>query len=138
MQGTLILAVLNVKSSYSREVEEPLEGNNDIPDTLQWWIGTESAWRIKTFALDHDIHIYSVGSGSEELIQLALDNNSEHYDDVIACQHVLEFNDCGDVKEVQRLFKKTGLSPRLEVATGRFAFWKPDDAKYSTQSQPKE
>ena len=138
MQGKLILAVLNVKSSYSTEIEEPLDGVNDIPDTLQWWIGTETAWRIKTFALDHDIHVHSVGSGSEELVQMALDNNSEHYDDVIACQHVLQFNDCDDVKEVKRLFKKTGLSPRLEVATGRFAFWKPDDAKYSTQSQPKE
>ena len=27
--------------------------------------------------------------------------------------------------------------PRLEIAIGRFAFWKPDDAKYRTQSTPK-
>jgi len=137
MQGTLVLAVLNVKSSYLRDVEESLEGKDDIPDTLQWWIGPESAWRIKTFALDHDIHVYSVGPGSAELVELAQENNAKHYGEVIACQHILAFKDCEDTKEVRRLFKKTGLSPRLEVATGRFAFWKPDDAKYRTQSQPK-
>ncbi|HEV3082078.1 MAG TPA: hypothetical protein VGY66_20015 [Gemmataceae bacterium] len=137
MQGTLVLAVLNVKSSYVRDVEESLEGEDDIPDTLQWWIGPESAWRIKTFALDHDIHVYSVGPGSTELVELAQENNAKHYGEVIACQHILAFKDCEDTKEVRRVFKKTGLSPRLEVATGRFAFWKPDDAKYRTQSQPK-
>ena len=138
MQGTLILAILNVKSSYSQEVEEPLESDYDIPDTLQWWIGTESAWRIKTFALDHDVHVYSIGSGSGEFVQLALDNNAKHYGDVIACQHVLRLNDCEDSDEVRELFKEIGLSPRLEIATGRFAFWKPDDAEYSTRSQPKQ
>jgi hypothetical protein len=137
MQGTLILAILNMKSSYAQEVEESLERDDDIPDTLQWWIGTESAWRIKTFALDHDIHVYSVGPGNEALVQLALDNNTKHYGDVIACQHVLQLTDCEDSEEVQKLFHSIGLASRLEVAPGRFAFWKPDDAKYSTQSQPK-
>ncbi len=35
MRGILLLAVLSVKSSYSREEETPLESADDIPDTLQ-------------------------------------------------------------------------------------------------------
>jgi len=136
MQGILVLAILSVKGSYLQEMEVTLEGEDDVPDTLQWWIATEGAWRIRTFAIDHDIHVYSVGVGSEELLQLALDNNSKHYADIISCQHVLRFTDCENTKVVEQRFGKIGLPPRLEVAAGRFAFWKPDDGKYRTQSQP--
>jgi hypothetical protein len=38
MQGTLVLAVLNLNGSYSQEIEEPLGSASDVPDTLQWWI----------------------------------------------------------------------------------------------------
>jgi hypothetical protein len=131
------MAVLNVKSSYRQEIEEPLDGESDIPDTLQWWIGTDGAWRIKTFALDHDIHTYAVGGAGPNLVELAQANNLKHYGDVIDAQHVLEFQDCTDNKEVRRVFRRIGLTPRLEVAEGRFAFWKPDEAAYRTQSQPK-
>jgi len=138
MQGTLVLAVLNVKSSYLRDVEKSLEGEDDIPDTLQWWIGPENAWRIKTFALDHDIHVYSVGPGSAELVELTQENNAKHYGEVIACQHILAFKDCEDAKEVRRVFKKTGLSPRLEVATGRFAFLEAGRREVQDTVQPKQ
>jgi hypothetical protein len=137
MCGTLVLAVLNVKSSYLREVEEPLDNADDVPDTLQWWIGEDVVWRIKTFALDHDIHTYSIGQGGPDFVALAQANNLKHYGDVIASQHVIEFQDCTDPKEVRRAFKRVGLVSRLEVAEGRFAFWKPDKVKYRTQSQPK-
>lgn len=138
MQGTLVLAILIVKSSYLREVEEPLADDDDIPDTVQWWIAAEGACRIKTFALDHDIHVHSVGEGNAKLVEVAQANNAKHYGDVIAVQHVLVFKNCEDTTEVQKVFKKTGLPPRLEVASGRFAFWKPDDAKYKTQSEPRQ
>src|SRR5262245_38647949 len=114
MRGTLVLAVLSVKSSYLREVEEPLDGADDVPDTLQWWIGEDVAWRIKTYALDHDIHTHSVDRGGHDLVALAQTNNRKHYGDVIASQHVLEFQDCTDAKEVRRVFKGVGLEPRLE------------------------
>jgi hypothetical protein len=138
MRGTLVLAILNVKSSYRRNLEEPVKGKRDVPDTLQWWIpsGPKDAWRIKTFALDHDIHTYSIGRGKHELVDVAQENNRKHYGEVIAAQHVLEFADCTDAKEVRQVFRGLGLPPRLEVAEGRFAFWQPDAAKYHTQSQP--
>lgn len=137
MQGTLILAVLNVKSSYLQEIEQPLDDATDVPDTLQWWIGADCAWRIKTFAIDHDIHTHSIEKGGQEVVELAQANNRKHYGDVIEVQHVVEFQNCTNAKEVQQAFRRIGLAPRLEVAEGRFAFWKPDEEQYRTKSQPK-
>jgi hypothetical protein len=134
MRGTLILAVLSVRSSYARGVEESA-AEDQVSDTLQWWVGSPTSWRIKTYALDHDIHTHDVGSRAD-MVQLAETNNLKHYGDIIKVQHVLEFVDCTDSAEVQRVLGGVNLAGRLEVAAGRFAFWKPDDARYWTQSTP--
>ena len=135
MQGTLVLAILNVRSSYLANTEEEV-GDGDVPDTLQWWLGDE-AWRIKTFAVDHDIHTYSCGPNKPGLLELAQQNNLKHYGDVIAAQHVLEFVDCADAENVTAVLASAGLANRLEVAAPNFAFWKPDEARYRSQSTPK-
>jgi hypothetical protein len=137
MKGTLVLAVLGVKSSYVRATEEPLDGPADVPDTLQWWISPDQVWRIKTFALDHDIHVHSVGRlAFSEAIALARTNNKKHYGDVVRAEYVLEFSDCEERRTVTAILRGAGLPPHLEVASGRFAFWKPDEATYETQSRP--
>lgn len=134
MRGTLILAILSVRSSYARGVEESAT-DDQVSDTLQWWVGSSTSWRIKTYVLDHDIHTHDVGSRAD-MVQLAEANNLKHYGDIIKAQHVLDFADCADSAEVQRVLGGVNLAPRLEVAAGRFAFWKPDDARYWTQSTP--
>ena len=91
--------------------------------------------RIRTYALDHDIHTHSVGQ-AENLLELALTNAQKHNGDVIRSQHVIELSDCSDIRETSAAFRARGLEPRTEIAPGRFAFWKPDDARYHTQSQP--
>jgi hypothetical protein len=48
MRGTLLLALLSVKSSYLREIETVLENADDVPDTLQWWFGDGGCWRMRT------------------------------------------------------------------------------------------
>ena len=136
MRGTLLLAILTVKSSYAGEVERPLDGPDDVPDTLQWWIG-EQTWRIRTYALDHDIHTHSVARTGPEVLELAQQNNAKHYAEVTAAQHVLHFRDCADPDDVATVLSAAGLDSRLDVAASRFAFWKPDDAWYRTQSTPK-
>ena len=68
---------------------------------------------------------------------LARSNSLENYGDVIASQHVLELPDCTAPAEVARAFARIGLAPRLEVAAGRFAFWKPDDGECRSQSRPR-
>jgi hypothetical protein len=135
VQGTLVLAILNVRSSYIAETEESI-GDGEVPDTLQWWLG-DQAWRIKTFAVDHDIHMYSCGPNKPGLVGLAQQNNAKHYGDVIAEQHVLEFDDCTNAETVAAVLASAGLANRLEVAALNFAFWKPDDVRYRTQSTPK-
>jgi hypothetical protein len=137
MKGTLVLAILNVKSSYIAEIEKPLEGRDDVADTLQWWIASDRAFRIKTFALDHDIHVHGLSKGGPSIVELAAANNSKNYGDVIARQHVITLEDCTDRDAVATAFAAIGLPPLLEVEPEQFAFWKPDEAKYRTQSRPK-
>ncbi|HUQ36821.1 MAG TPA: hypothetical protein VM144_10650 [Aestuariivirga sp.] len=138
MQGTLILTILTIRSSYLREVEEPLSDIAEAPDTIQWWITQTGSWRIRTYALDHDIHPHSIGNADNlNLKDLALANAQKHYSDVIQSQHVIELINALDADETSSKFRAIGLEPRIEIASGRFAFWKPDDAVYRTQSQPK-
>lgn len=136
MKGTLVLAILNVKSSYANNTEFPLDDDDDVPDTLQWWITADRAFRIKTFAVDHDIHTHEIGGGGQSMVDLALANNSKHYGDVISCQHILALEDCGDQQAVANALRDVGLAASLEVAPGRFAFWNPDGAEYRSQSHP--
>jgi hypothetical protein len=135
MHGTLVLTILTVQSSYLQGVEKLLRRATGTPDTIQWWIAPAGSWRIRTYALDHDIHIHSVGSVAN-LNELALANVQKHYGDVIRSQHVIALSDCLDMDETSKRFRAAGLEPRVEIDPGRFAFWKPDDARYHTQTQP--
>jgi hypothetical protein len=135
MRGSLLLAILTIKSSYIQEIEEPVDGLSDAPDTLQWWITPEVTWRIRTYAIDHDIHTHEM-HGLADAIRVARANNEKNYGDIIAVQHQIEFADCTDKHETDAKLMSAGLEPHLEIAAGRFAFWKPDDVRYRTQSTP--
>jgi hypothetical protein len=136
MRGTLLLALLSVKSSYSREIETALENANDVPDTLQWWFGDSGCWRIRTYALDHDIHPYQIANSPQTNLELAKKNNRDNYGDIIQSQHLIHFVDCADVAELEVEFGRIGLVPLVEIVNSQFAFWKPDEAEYSTKSNP--
>jgi hypothetical protein len=45
--GTLVLAILAVRSSYALQIELPLKSEADVPDTLQCWIVPTGTWRIR-------------------------------------------------------------------------------------------
>jgi len=134
MRGVLVLAVLKVKSSYSQNVELDVADADDAPDTVQWWLGAGGCWRIRTYAIDRDIHAYEIGNSSQTTMELAQTNNQENFGDVIKSHHVIHFVNCADLSEVAAEFGRVGLCPRLEINPGRFAFWKPDEAVYSTKS----
>ena len=136
MQGTLVLAVLAIRSSYAQQIEVPLGNREEVPDTLQWWIAATGTWRIRTYAIDHDIHTHQVDGRPDDLLVLASENTRKHYDDVLRIEHILQFADCYDRSEVQAKFHAIGLESRFEIAAGRFAFWKPDDLQYSTKTSP--
>jgi len=136
MRGILVLAVLAIKSSYSQNVELAVGGADDVPDTVQWWLGGGGCWRVRTYAIDHDIHTYKIGNSSQATLELAQANNQKNFGNVIKAQHVIHFVNCADPSELVAEFGRIGLAPRLEISPGRFAFWKPDEAVYSTKSTP--
>ena len=136
MRGELILTVLSVSSSYIRNVEHDAAPANAPPDTVQWWLAASGCWRVRTFGLDHDIHVHSLGG--EVLPDMAAENTRRHYADVIAAEHRLLIEDASDAQAVGRLLKLNGVGGFWESAAPQFAFWKPDDSRYQSKSKPRE
>ena len=136
-KGTLIIGILTIESSYAQNTERPSRG---VPDTLQFWIGPGSAWRIRTYATDHDIHPHSLGDlekMKDRPIEFARDHIKKHYGDVLASTVVLEFPDTRDTDAVRKVLMQHKLKGSLEVAKIGFAFWNPDDGHYKSQTKPK-
>jgi hypothetical protein len=126
-RGTLVLGILTIESSYAQNTERPSRG---APDTLQFWIGQGSVWRIRTYATDHDIHPHNLGDlgrMKDRPIEFAREHIRKHYGDVLASIVVLEFADVGDTGAVRRVLAQHKLKGSLEVARSGFAFWNPDD-----------
>lgn len=131
---TLILAILDVRSSYVQERQEPAD--RDTPDTVQWWIGPDQTWRIKTFGIDHDLHLHHVTGGDPEYY---IEHTRKDYDGLIRELYTLEFSDFRDSAVVEGVLRDAGLRPDLEVSEQHgFAFWNPDQGIYKTQSYPEQ
>lgn len=133
MNGTLLVAILSVRSSYLRNVEGPVTAN-DAPDTVQWWLGSGGTWRIKTFALDHDIHTHAASHSLT--VDQARDNTRRQYGDVIQQLAQVPITNVDDEVATVGALEKAGLAPIFEVASDHFMFWKPDRARYFSQSAP--
>jgi len=131
-ERTLVLAVLTVQSSYKDNVEKPA---GQVPDTVQWWITPDTTWRIKTYAIDHDIHIHSLDKVPASAVDFAVANTKEHYGDVLRKIHVVKFSD-GNSKTVAAALAQAGLANQLEMSPQGFAFWNPDGGAYTSQSRP--
>lgn len=127
----LVIALLTTESSYKSEVERPATA---VVDTIQFSIGAEP-WRIRTFAIDHDIHVYSIGEKFE--VQVAEAHIDKHYSEILKKRYTLKFSNPKDPVEVTRVLVAAGLLGTLEVAPAGFAFYNPDRQKYQTQSAPK-
>src|SRR5215471_10180085 len=104
MRGILVIAVLTIKSSYSQNVEFPVEDVDDVPDTVQWWLGAGGCWRLRTYAIDHDIHSYKIGNSPQTTLELAQTNNQKHFGDITKAHHVIHFANCADPSEVASEF----------------------------------
>lgn len=133
---TLVLALLTIESSYSQDLERPA---TIVPDTVQFWFTPEIQWRIKTYAIDHDIHVHSVGetsSGTQLSLDLARTNIDKHYGDVVSTLIILEFNDPTNQHEVQRVLSNHKLPGILELVDTGYAFYNPDSSDYRSQTKP--
>jgi hypothetical protein len=131
--GSLVIGVLTVESSYKDGIERPRAA---VPDTVQWWITGDHAWRIKTFAIDHDIHIHDIRGTPGQLVKLANDNTKKHYGDVLEKLVTIEIPARATEASINAALKQHGLRPNAEVGGPGWVFWRPDDAEYRTQSRP--
>ena len=134
--GTLIVFRLTVESSYAANVEHPAR---DRFDTIQWWIGQHGAWRIKTYATDHDIHPYLIDSNQprEALRELAYSNSKKVYGDVIASTVSIEVPAGASDSDLAQVFRAAGLSGRFEWVDAGYLLWLPDDGDYITKTKPR-
>src|SRR5947199_7117315 len=129
----LVLAVLSTESSYASEIERPATLG---VDTAQFWFGSSGAWRVRTYAIDHDIHVYQVGTpGATPGFQPenAEAHIKKHYSDVLAKLLVLRFKEPTKKIEVAQVLASQGLSGTLEVSSSGFAFYNPDRGEYKTK-----
>ena len=127
MPAKLIVGILNIRSSYVQNSDAPV--GDGAPDTVQWWLEPGQAWRIRTFAADHDIHVDWVGDGQpNELITYI----EENYDGLLDRVEVVDIPNMHDTTQAARLLRRAGLEPNLEVVPDGFAYWNPDGGEYHT------
>jgi hypothetical protein len=135
---TLVVALLAVESSYIKEIERP---SSKIPDTVQFWISPSSgSWRIRTFAIDHDIHVYRIGDKTSLpvlSVEQAKQNIRKSYGDVIKQLEVICISNPKYSRETELILHRAGMPGVLEVSELGFAYLNPDRGAYKTQSKPK-
>lgn len=130
----LLIFFLNVESSYVQNIERGATGHGD---TVQFMLLRGHAWRIKTYAMDQDVHVWSLGPMSgEEFQKLARSNTEKHYGDVLVRMATVE--DAGDsVAGLRNALVRSALGGSLEAAHDEaFAFWVPQPGVYATRSKP--
>lgn len=135
--STLILAILSIESSYLNEVERPATA---VPDTVQFWFATDSQWRIKTYATDHDIHVHRIGhadTASPLTVEFAKSNIKKTYGDVTSRVLVLEFSDPDNKEDVVRVLEDNKLEGMLELVEDGYCFYNFGGGEYSSKSSPK-
>lgn len=57
MNSTLVIFFLSVQSSYAENTEA--DATEDAFDTVQFYESERGSWRIKTYAVDQDVHAWS-------------------------------------------------------------------------------
>lgn len=131
---SLLVVFLTVASSYSSNIEHPPDG---VSDTVQFWFTPEQDWRIRTFAVDHDIHVHVIRECPCERkfgIDQAIHSTSNHYADIIDRHVLISLNDPADATEVTGALASHGLSGTIEQSRSGLAFYNPDQARYWSQS----
>lgn len=134
MSLLLIVYRLAIQSSYLEDSEA--EADERSFDTVQFFITDGGAWRIRTFSVDEDVHVYSLGESTPDLAQTLTSSTERTYGDVIAAKH--EFRGAG-IDELKHALQAAGWSPTLKQSKQHgFAFWVPEGTDYRTKSTPEE
>ncbi|MEM0991225.1 MAG: hypothetical protein AAGK00_20350 [Pseudomonadota bacterium] len=129
----LIVFLLNVESSYSQNLER------DVPkwaDTVQWYISSDRVLRVRTFAIDEDVHVARIACAPcdpDEFAQLAQSNTAKHFGDILASKIVLE--SLSGFDELERA-AVDALGGQLNRNKDGLIFWSPGGTDYRTKSTP--
>lgn len=134
MKTVLVIFFLSVQSSYSGNTESP--ATEETFDTVQFYSSNGSNWRIKTYATDQDVHIWSLGDNDTDIVTLARSNTEKHYGDVLSEGYIIKTEE--GLEGIRREIAKRGLSTHLEVTNSGAVFWAPEGTKYRTKSKPQK
>jgi hypothetical protein len=134
MDMVLVIYFLTIRSSYLNDCEEPAtEGSFD---TVQFLSTENGAWRIKTYAIDEDVHVWSLGANRSDIADLARQNTEKYYGDILSEGYVLETSQ--GIDGLRRELVQRGLSDHLEISKAGFLFWAPGGTSYRSKSTPKQ
>jgi len=132
METTLIIFVLSIQSSYLNNSEMPATENK--ADTIQFFITPETAWRIKTFATDEDVHVHSIGTPKQDIVSIVTASTERTYGDVIAHRYVLSSSN--GIIGLRGELKRAGLGESMEVSQKGFVFSVPECTNYKSKPTP--
>jgi hypothetical protein len=133
--STLLVYFLSVESSYAQNVERAA---TSAQDTVQFLLAAGSAWRIKTFAIDSDVHIWSLGPMDQVSFEaLAHSNTAKNYGDVL--QRTVYLKGSPDLQSLTLAAANAGIGGFIEVdSTGTHGFWAPVAGAYQTRTTPRQ
>ena len=135
-ERVLFVVQLSVQSSYAEDDELPADPIRF--DTVQWWLGPARVWRIRTFAIDEDIHLHAVQGPHADVLEVARTSTRNNYADVWARDALIRFADYRDEPAVTAELRSALERGTLEVTDELdLAFWNPTGARYRTKSQPR-
>lgn len=133
MNVTLVVFFPTVQSSYSKNTEGA--ATDELFDTVQFFFESRSGgWRIRTYAIDQDVHVWSLGKEVEDIVLLARTNTEKHYGDVLLEGYVLRSKT--GIEGLRAELEARGLSTHLEVSKSGFMFWAPEGTQYQSKSSP--
>jgi hypothetical protein len=133
MDCVLVVFRLNIQSSYQEDTEA--EADEETFDTVQFFIAPDTAWRIRTFSVDDDVHVYSLGEAGPDTLETVTASTERTYEDVIADKHV--FSSTDGVEGIKKSLADQGWSATIKESKQHgFVFWVPEGSDYRTRSTP--
>jgi len=134
---TLVVGLLTIESSCALELERLAE---TVSDTVQFWIAPTKRWKIRTYAIDRDVHVWDLadlGTARDAPIEFAIEHIKKHYGDILARVVNIEVPHATGAAGAPAALVASGLGGALQEAEfdgNRFAFWTPDGAVYISRS----
>jgi len=135
MEIVLIIYLLSVEGSYAKNEEYSVE---QFADTVQWVLTEDDLWRIRTFAIDEDVHVIHANmeqhKTKSERVEIARQLTRKRYGDIVY-REVLLNSETG-IEGIKEKLEENGLVAHLNVSQKGFFFWAPPNTRYTTKTRP--